>query len=85
MNREIGSLDQADDGFEPTLIRNCKRRINAQAKLGQAYDISHIQVFKLFVVWDVEKDGIDTLATCHALPITCHGLWREGEIRFASL
>ena len=64
MNREIGLLNQTDDGFEPALIRNSERCIDAQAKLGQAHDVGYIQVFKLFIVWDVEKDGLDTLATC---------------------
>ena len=65
MNREIGLVDQTDDGFEPALVRNGERRIDAQAKLGQAYDVSQIKVFKLFIVWDVEEHGLDALAPWH--------------------
>ena len=36
MNGRIGLRNQSDDGFEPALIRNSERCIDAQAKLGQA-------------------------------------------------
>jgi len=84
MNRIIGLRNQTDDGFEPALIRNSERCIDVQAKLGQTYNVGNIQVFKLFIVWDVKKDGIDTLATCHLAPIACHCSWKGFEIRPAS-
>ncbi|HEY1255124.1 MAG TPA: hypothetical protein VGF01_10120 [Terracidiphilus sp.] len=84
MNGRIGLRYQSDDGFKPTLIRNSERCIDAQTKLGQTNNVGYIQVFKLFIVWDVEKDGLDTLATCHLVPIDYHGFWKGFEREFAS-
>jgi hypothetical protein len=84
VNGRIGLRYQSDDGFKPTLIRNSERCIDAQTKLGQTNNVGYIQVFKLFIVWDVEKDGLDTLATCHLVPIDYHGFWKGFEREFAS-
>lgn len=71
MNRETGFFDQTDDGLEPALIRDGDRRIDAQAELSQAYDVSQIEVFKFAIVWDIEKDRLYTLATPHDRSIAC--------------
>lgn len=74
MNGRIGLRNQIDDGFKPALIRNSESCIDAQTKLCQTYDVGNIQILKLTILWDVEKDGLDSLATCHLAPIACRCL-----------
>ena len=59
MDRKIRLLEQVDDCFQPALVRNRKRGIDAKTKLGQPNDVGQIKVFERLVVRNVEKNGLD--------------------------
>ncbi len=69
VNRKVRLLDESDDGFEPALVWDREGCIYAQTKLGEADQVSQIQILERLIVRDVEEYRFYALAPCHTKPI----------------
>ncbi len=84
MDRILRLLVQLDDGVQPSLIRHGKGGIDAESELGEPNNISYVEPFEGFVVWNIEKDGLNSSRPGHTISLRQLG-WTSGYGKISSV
>lgn len=68
MYRDIALLDQLDDGCQAIIVRHPDGSLYIETELGQPYYIGKVQILKIVIVGNVEKDPWSSPRSSHLDP-----------------
>jgi hypothetical protein len=77
---KIRALDQIDNCLQPSLVPYGERGINMQPELSESDNISEVETFECRVVRNIEKDGLNSPRSGHAISLRQNGMPSFGRI-----